>query len=102
MRPSLIFSTEEYCLVPQLRSSGHICFCWAFNCVTGCHVFVFVRSGKLVYLSNTEFLGSSTFLDLVLCEPKYTLPLTGKGYSVIVSEMGDSLVGKGQNLGYLG
>lgn len=70
--------------------------------MTGCCVFVFVRSGKLVYLSSTEFLGSSTVLDLVLCEPKYTLPLTGKGYSVIMSEMGDSLVEKGQNLGYLG
>lgn len=70
--------------------------------MTGCYVFFFVRSGKLVYLSNTEFLGNSTVLDLVLCEPKYTLPLTGKGYLVIVSEMGDSLVGKGQNLGYSG
>lgn len=70
--------------------------------MTGCCVFVFVMSGKLVYLSNTEFLGSSTVLDLVLCEPKYTLPVAGEGYSPIVSAVGDSLVGEGQNLGYLG
>lgn len=56
---------------------------------------------KVVYLILNSW-AVVLLVAFVLCEPKYTLPLTDKGHSVTVSGVGESSVGEGQQLSYLG